>query len=56
MISDVEEEKPVSVNDTYSFALLDESDSAVGVIVLGRNITESLEVFLKTLRLRLRWL
>ena len=45
LISDVEEEKPVSVNDTYSFALLDESDSAVGVIVLGRNITESLEVF-----------
>lgn len=45
LITDVEEEKPVSVNDTYSFALLDESDSAVGVIVLGRNITESLEVF-----------
>ena len=45
LITDVDEEKPVSVNDTYSFALLDESDSAVGVIVLGRNITESLEVF-----------
>lgn len=45
LITDVDQEKPVSVNDTYSFALLDESDSAVGVIVLGRNITESLEVF-----------
>ena len=44
-ITDLDEEKPVSINDTLSFALLDESDSAVGIVVLGRNITESLEVF-----------
>ena len=44
-ITDLDEEKPVSINDTLSFALLDESESAVGIIVLGRNVTESLEVF-----------
>jgi serine phosphatase RsbU (regulator of sigma subunit) len=44
-ISDIDENKPVSINDTLSFALLDESESAVGVIVLGRNVTESLEIF-----------
>jgi serine phosphatase RsbU (regulator of sigma subunit) len=44
-ITDVDEEKPVSINDTLSFALLDESGSAAGVVVIGRNITESLEIF-----------
>ena len=44
-ISDIDENKPVSINDTLSFALLDESESAVGVIVLGRNVTDSLEIF-----------
>ena len=44
-ITDLDEEKPVSINDTLSFALLDESETAVGIVVLGRNITESLEVF-----------
>ena len=44
-ITDLDEEKPISINDTLSFALLDESESAVGIIVLGRNVTESLEVF-----------
>ena len=53
-ITDLDEEKPVSINDTLSFALLDESESAVGIIVLGRNVTESLEVFEKILRYKLR--
>ena len=44
-ITDLDDEKPVSINDTLAFALVDESESAVGIVVLGRNVTESLEVF-----------
>ena len=44
-IAALDDEKPVSINDTLSFALVDESESAIGILVLGRNVTESLEVF-----------
>ncbi len=44
-IKDLDEQKPISINDTLSLALIDESDSAIGILVLGRNVTESLEVF-----------
>jgi serine phosphatase RsbU (regulator of sigma subunit) len=35
----------LSVNDTLSFALKDETEATIGVIVLGRNIIDSLEMF-----------
>jgi serine phosphatase RsbU (regulator of sigma subunit) len=44
-IKDLNEEKPLSVNDTLSFALKDEAEATIGVIVLGRNIIDSLEMF-----------
>ena len=44
-IKDLDEEKPLSVNDTLSFALKDEAEATIGVIVLGRNIIDSLEMF-----------
>ena len=44
-IKDLNEEKPLSVNDTLSFALKDEAETTIGVIVLGRNIIDSLEMF-----------
>ena len=44
-IKDLNEEKPLSVNDTLSFALKDETEATIGVIVLGRNIIDSLEMF-----------
>ena len=44
-IKDLDEEKPLSVNDTLSFALKDEAEATIGVVVLGRNIIDSLEMF-----------
>lgn len=44
-IKDLNEDKPLSVNDTLSFALKDETEATIGVIVLGRNIIDSLEMF-----------
>ena len=44
-IKDLNEEKPLSVNDTLSFALKDEAEATIGVVVLGRNIIDSLEMF-----------
>ena len=44
-IKDLNEDKPLSVNDTLSFALKDEAEATIGVIVLGRNIIDSLEMF-----------
>ena len=44
-IKDLNEDKPLSVNDTLSFALKDDTEATIGVIVLGRNIIDSLEMF-----------
>jgi serine phosphatase RsbU (regulator of sigma subunit) len=44
-INDLDEIKPVSINDTLSFSIKDNSEAVVGIVVLGRNIIDSLEMF-----------
>ena len=44
-IKDLSNEKPVSINDTLAFSLKDENEKALAVIVLGRNVIDSLEQF-----------
>lgn len=44
-INDLDDIKPVSINDTLSFSIKDKSDAVVGIVVLGRNIIDSLEMF-----------
>ncbi len=44
-INDLSGSQPVSINDTLSFSLTDQSDSIVGLLVVGRNVIDSLELF-----------
>ena len=44
-IKDLTNEKPVSINDTLAFSLKDENEKPIAVIVLGRNVIDSLEQF-----------
>ena len=50
-IKDVDEREPLSINDTLSFALTDGGGEVYGIVVLGRNITESLEDFAENFEL-----
>jgi serine phosphatase RsbU (regulator of sigma subunit) len=44
-INDLSGGKPVSINDTLAFALIDENDSIIGLVVVGRNVIDGLEQF-----------
>ena len=50
-IKDLDEQEPISINDTLSFALTDDGDEVSGIVVLGRNITENLEDFTENFEL-----
>ena len=50
-IKDLDEQEPISINDTLSFALTDDGGEVSGVVVLGRNITENLEDFTENFEL-----
>jgi serine phosphatase RsbU (regulator of sigma subunit) len=44
-INDLSGGKPVSINDTLAFALIDENDAIIGLVVVGRNVIDGLEQF-----------
>ena len=50
-IKDLDEQEPISINDTLSFALTDDGGEVSGIVVLGRNITENLEDFTENFEL-----
>ncbi len=44
-INDLSGEQPVSINDTLAFPLMDASDDLIAMVVVGRNVIDSLEQF-----------
>ena len=50
-VKDLDEQEPISINDTLSFALTDDGGEVSGIVVLGRNITENLEDFTENFEL-----
>ena len=50
-VKDLDEQEPISINDTLSFALTDDGGEVAGIVVLGRNITENLEDFTENFEL-----
>ena len=44
-INDLSGDMPVSINDTLAFPLTDENDEIIAMVVVGRNVIDSLEQF-----------
>lgn len=44
-INDLSGEQPVSINDTLAFPLMDARENLVAIVVVGRNVIDSLEQF-----------
>jgi serine phosphatase RsbU (regulator of sigma subunit) len=44
-INDLSGEQPVSINDTLAFPLMDSDDNLIAMVVVGRNVIDSLEQF-----------
>lgn len=44
-INDLSGEQPVSINDTLAFPLMDIDDNLIAMVVVGRNVIDSLEQF-----------
>ena len=46
-INDLSGEQPVSINDTLAFALRTEDEDVIAMVVVGRNVIDSLEQFVE---------
>ena len=44
-INDLSGKQPVSINDTLAFPLMTEDEAVIGMVVVGRNVIDSLEQF-----------
>ena len=44
-INDLSGEQPVSINDTLAFPLQDADEEVIGMVIVGRNVIDSLEQF-----------
>ena len=52
-ITDTSGEKPLSINDSLSFGVLDANEEAVALVVIGKNLVDNLELFSEDFEVRL---
>ena len=52
-ITDTTGEKPLSINDSLSFGVLDANEEAVALVVIGKNLVDNLELFSEDFEVRL---
>ena len=52
-ITDITGEKPLSINDSLSFGVLDANEEAVALVVVGKNLVDNLELFSEDFEVRL---
>ena len=52
-ITDTNGEKPLSINDSLSFGVLDANEEAVALVVIGKNLVDNLELFSEDFEVRL---
>ena len=52
-ITDTSGEKPLSINDSLSFGVLDANEDAVALVVIGKNLVDNLELFSEDFEVRL---
>lgn len=52
-ITDTSGERPLSINDSLSFGVLDANEEAVALVVIGKNLVDNLELFSEDFEVRL---
>jgi serine phosphatase RsbU (regulator of sigma subunit) len=52
-ITDTTGDKPLSINDSLSFGVLDANEEAVALVVIGKNLVDNLELFSEDFEVRL---
>lgn len=52
-ITDTTGDKPLSINDSLSFGVMDANEEAVALVVIGKNLVDNLELFSEDFEVRL---
>ncbi|MEL0048886.1 MAG: SpoIIE family protein phosphatase [Gammaproteobacteria bacterium] len=52
-ITDIAGEKPLSINDSLSFGVINEDEESVALVVVGKNLVDNLELFSEDFEVRL---